>query len=154
MSSRRAPLLDLDPTVIQTARRLAEKAGAPVVQLATTHTTVSVERALLRLAGLTGADPERVPWVTTSSTPSDQVGSSTGRPAGVGRAASREARRPADLAQARRTVRFTLPARTRPDARRPPPASVAAGIAIDRPPASANAWCAASAIPRAAPGST
>ena len=45
------------------ARRLARKAGAPVVKLAQTHTTVSVERALLRLAGLSGADHERVPWV-------------------------------------------------------------------------------------------
>jgi beta-lysine 5,6-aminomutase alpha subunit len=34
-----------------------------VVELARTHTTVSVERALLRLAGLSGADVERVPWV-------------------------------------------------------------------------------------------
>ncbi|HEX8498651.1 MAG TPA: lysine 5,6-aminomutase subunit alpha [Actinomycetales bacterium] len=63
MPSGRAPLLDLDPQVIRTARRLAAKAGAPVVELATTHTTVSVERALLRLAGLGGADVERVPWV-------------------------------------------------------------------------------------------
>ncbi len=44
------------------ARALARKAGRPVVRLATSHTTVSVERATLRLAGLTGADLERVPW--------------------------------------------------------------------------------------------
>ena len=61
MSSR--ALLDLDPRVIRTARRLARKAGAPVVRLAKTHTTVSVERALLRMAGLSGADAEQVPWV-------------------------------------------------------------------------------------------
>ena len=61
MSSR--ALLDLDPQVIRTARRLARKAGAPVVRLAKTHTTVSVERALLRMAGLSGADAEQVPWV-------------------------------------------------------------------------------------------
>ncbi len=48
---------------MRSARRLAKKAGAPVVTLARTHTTVSVERALLRLAGLAGADVERVPWV-------------------------------------------------------------------------------------------
>ena len=63
MSSRRAPLLDLDPSTVRTARRLARKAGAPVVTLARTHTTVSVERALLRMAGLAGADAERIPWV-------------------------------------------------------------------------------------------
>ena len=59
----RGPLLSLDPEVVRTARRLAARAGEPVVRLARTHTTVSVERALLRLAGLSGADVERVPWV-------------------------------------------------------------------------------------------
>ena len=63
MSRRSHPVLELDPHVVRTARRLAKKAGAPVVTLARTHTTVSVERALLRLAGLAGADAERVPWV-------------------------------------------------------------------------------------------
>ncbi len=45
------------------ARALARKAGGPVVDLARSHTTVSVERATLRLAGLSGADHENVPWV-------------------------------------------------------------------------------------------
>ena len=57
------PKLELDPVVIRKARSLARKAGAPVVKLARTHTTVSVERAVLRLAGLAGADHEGVPWV-------------------------------------------------------------------------------------------
>jgi beta-lysine 5,6-aminomutase alpha subunit len=57
------PKLELDPAVIRKARALARKAGAPVVKLARTHTTVSVERAVLRLAGLSGADHDRVPWV-------------------------------------------------------------------------------------------
>src|SRR3954463_16397388 len=56
-------LLHLDPRVVRRARRLAEKAAAPVVELARTHSTVSVERAVLRLAGLTGADAEGIPWV-------------------------------------------------------------------------------------------
>ena len=34
-----------------------------MVDLARRHTTVSVERAVLRLAGLTGADPDGIPWV-------------------------------------------------------------------------------------------
>ena len=46
-----AKLLELDPAVVRRARSLARKAGAPVVKLAKTHTTVSVERAVLRLAG-------------------------------------------------------------------------------------------------------
>ena len=34
-----------------------------MVDLARSHTTVSVERAVLRLAGVTGADPDGIPWV-------------------------------------------------------------------------------------------
>ena len=55
--------LDLNPAMVRRARRLAARAGAPVVQLARTHTTVSVERAALRLAGVTGVDPDGIPWV-------------------------------------------------------------------------------------------
>ncbi len=61
--SRTEPLLHLDPAVVRRARALAHRAAAPVVELAQSHTTVSVERATLRLAGLSGADHERVPWV-------------------------------------------------------------------------------------------
>ena len=49
--------LDLDPVVIRKARALAKRAAAPVERLARSHSTVSVERAVLRLGGLTGADP-------------------------------------------------------------------------------------------------
>jgi beta-lysine 5,6-aminomutase alpha subunit len=55
--------LDLDPTVVARARSLAARAGQPVVDLARSHTTAAVERAVLRLAGLTGADPDGIPWV-------------------------------------------------------------------------------------------
>ncbi len=61
MSPRRTRLA-LDPVVVRKARTLARRAGAPVVKLARTHTTVSVERAVLRLAGLQGADVEGIPW--------------------------------------------------------------------------------------------
>ncbi|MGH3495987.1 MAG: lysine 5,6-aminomutase subunit alpha TIM-barrel domain-containing protein [Nocardioidaceae bacterium] len=60
---RRADKLDLDPRTVRTARALARRAGRPIVRLAQQHTTVSVERATLRLAGLSGADPEGTPWV-------------------------------------------------------------------------------------------
>ena len=63
MSSRPRPILDLDPATVRRARTLARRAGRPVVDLARSHTTVSVERATLRLAGLSGADHENVPWV-------------------------------------------------------------------------------------------
>jgi beta-lysine 5,6-aminomutase alpha subunit len=55
--------LELDSAVVRRARTLARRAGQPVVRLAQRHTTVSVERATLRLAGLSGADHEQVPWV-------------------------------------------------------------------------------------------
>ncbi len=55
--------LSLDPAVVREARELAARAGQPIVEMASTHTTVSVERAVLRLAGLTGADHDGMPWV-------------------------------------------------------------------------------------------
>jgi beta-lysine 5,6-aminomutase alpha subunit len=55
--------LDLDPATVRKARSLARRAGRPIVRLAKQHTTVSVERATLRLAGLQGADPDGIPWV-------------------------------------------------------------------------------------------
>jgi beta-lysine 5,6-aminomutase alpha subunit len=60
---RRSQKLDLDPATIRKARSLARQAGRPIVRLAKQHTTVSVERATLRLAGLQGADPDGIPWV-------------------------------------------------------------------------------------------
>ncbi|TMQ89997.1 lysine 2,3-aminomutase [Actinomadura soli] len=67
--------LDLDPEVVRTARRLAARAAEPIIRMARSHTTVSVERALLRLAGLTGADDEGRPWANhLADTVRDQVG--------------------------------------------------------------------------------
>src|SRR3954453_7098860 len=73
-------LLHLDPRVVRRARKLAEKAAAPVVEFARTHSTVSVERAVLRLAGLTGADAEGIPWVNRLV---EAVGSDVGLEHGV-----------------------------------------------------------------------
>ncbi|HEX6469705.1 MAG TPA: lysine 5,6-aminomutase subunit alpha [Streptosporangiaceae bacterium] len=61
--STRPTKLDLDPAVVRKARLLAARAAEPIIELARTHTTVSVERAVLRLAGLAGADGEGIPWV-------------------------------------------------------------------------------------------
>ena len=55
--------LNLDPALVAQARELARLAGQPVVEMARTHTTVSVERAVLRLGGLNGADSDGMPWV-------------------------------------------------------------------------------------------
>ena len=59
----RTTKLDLDPATVKHARSLARKAGRPIVTMAKKHTTVAVERATLRLAGLSGADDEGSPWV-------------------------------------------------------------------------------------------
>jgi beta-lysine 5,6-aminomutase alpha subunit len=61
--TRPAGKLDLDPVTVRKARSLARRAGKPIVDLATKHTTVSVERATLRLGGLQGADADGIPWV-------------------------------------------------------------------------------------------
>jgi len=63
VTSRTRGKLDLDPAVVRKARSLARQAGRPIVELARKHTTVSVERATLRLAGLRGADADGIPWV-------------------------------------------------------------------------------------------
>ncbi|WP_432824292.1 lysine 5,6-aminomutase subunit alpha TIM-barrel domain-containing protein [Dactylosporangium sp. CA-092794] len=72
--------LRLDARTVARARRLAAAAGAPVVDLARTHTTVAVERATLRLAGVTGADPDGIPWVNRLV---DAVAADTGLGHGV-----------------------------------------------------------------------
>src|SRR5882757_2633926 len=63
MPPRRSTKLDLDPALVRKARALARKAGKPAVDMARTHTTASVERAVLRLAGVSGADTDGIPWV-------------------------------------------------------------------------------------------
>ncbi len=54
--------LSLDPALVTEARDLAARAGQPIVDMARTHTTTSIERAVLRLAGLQGADADGLPW--------------------------------------------------------------------------------------------
>jgi beta-lysine 5,6-aminomutase alpha subunit len=72
--------LNLDPATVREARELARLAGQPIVQLARTRTTVSVERAVLRLAGLEGADENGMPWVNLLS---DAIRASAGLEHGV-----------------------------------------------------------------------
>ena len=59
--------LTLDAADVRRARTLARQVGRPIVETAQQHTTVSVERATLRLAGLGGADAEGTPWVNRLS---------------------------------------------------------------------------------------
>jgi D-Lysine 5,6-aminomutase TIM-barrel domain of alpha subunit len=72
--------LNLDEGAVLLARELARRAGEPVTQLALTHTTASIERAVLRLGGLDGADPGGMPWVNRLT---DAVRESVGLEHGV-----------------------------------------------------------------------
>jgi beta-lysine 5,6-aminomutase alpha subunit len=72
--------LNLDPALVRRARELARQAAEPVVKLARTHTTVSVERAVLRLGGLDGADEGGMPWVNVLA---DAIRDSAGLEHGV-----------------------------------------------------------------------
>ncbi len=74
------PRLGLDPALVRQARELARRAGQPIVDMARSHTTVSVERAVLRLAGLHGADDDGMPWVNRLT---GAVAASTGLEHGV-----------------------------------------------------------------------
>ncbi|WP_367128243.1 lysine 5,6-aminomutase subunit alpha [Saccharothrix sp. HUAS TT1] len=135
-------LLDLDPRVVAAARDLAARAAAPVVALAKAHTTVSVERATLRLAGITGADSTHragdVPWVNRVV---DTVREHCGLDHGVALPvfhALREHDLPTltDLAEATAAghVRYTLPeGRARDRARKAATAAVTRGLrTVDR----------------------
>ncbi len=106
--------LGLDPAVVHEARRLAELAGRPVVEMARTHTTVSVERAVLRLAGMEGADGDGMPWVNRLT---DAVREQTGLSHGVAlpawdalRSGSYPDLRALAVAAAEGTARFRIPA--------------------------------------------
>lgn len=105
--------LRLDPVLVRRARRLAARVVAPVDRLAREHTTASVERATLRLAGLGGADREGVPWVNhLVGAVADQVGLGHGAALPVFDALRRqEATSLQELAQAvaAGTVRLQLP---------------------------------------------
>jgi len=55
--------LDLDPRVIACCRESADAIARSVLAFASERTTVSVERATLRLLGVEGGDEGGVPWV-------------------------------------------------------------------------------------------
>jgi beta-lysine 5,6-aminomutase alpha subunit len=131
--SKSSGKLNLDPQLVKRARALAAKAGKPVVDLARGHTTNSVERAVLRLAGMTGADPDGIPWVNRLV---DAVAADVGLGHGVAvpvfhALSGSDARDLTTLAQqaASGSVRFELPAgRALATARRSAKTAVSAGI--------------------------
>ena len=134
-------------------RGLASRAGQPVVELARTHSTVSVERAVLRLAGLDGADNDGMPWVNRLA---DAVRATVGLEHGVALPAwdAMAAGRYPDLAALARdaaagAVKFRIPAGASADrARAAATRAVRGGIAvIDARRAERDAMIAATADP-------
>ena len=61
VTARRPSRLELDPAVVRGRARWPARRARPVVKLARSHTTVSVERAVLRLAGLERRRPRGHP---------------------------------------------------------------------------------------------
>jgi beta-lysine 5,6-aminomutase alpha subunit len=60
---REVPDLRLDPAQVERCRALADRITAQVLELARRHTTVSIERTVLRLYGLHDAGPRGIPFV-------------------------------------------------------------------------------------------
>src|SRR5512139_1218702 len=60
---RTVPDLHLDRAVVDRCRALADQVTAQVLELVRRHTTVSIERTVLRLYGLHDAGPRGVPLV-------------------------------------------------------------------------------------------
>ncbi|WP_242393066.1 lysine 5,6-aminomutase subunit alpha [Anaeromyxobacter oryzisoli] len=60
---RHVPDLRLDPSRVERCRALADAVTAPVLELVQRHTTVSIERTVLRLYGMDDADASGVPLV-------------------------------------------------------------------------------------------
>ncbi|HZY02954.1 MAG TPA: lysine 5,6-aminomutase subunit alpha [Anaeromyxobacteraceae bacterium] len=60
---RLVPDLRLDPAAVERCRALADRITAPVQDFVNRHTTVSIERTVLRLLGLHDAGPGGVPFV-------------------------------------------------------------------------------------------
>jgi beta-lysine 5,6-aminomutase alpha subunit len=60
---RTVPDLHLDTATVERCRSLADRITAQVLEIVRRHTTVSIERTVLRWFGFHGAGPRGVPWV-------------------------------------------------------------------------------------------
>jgi len=60
---RQVPDLHLDPALVARCRELADRVTAQVLDVVRRHTTVSIERTVLRLLGLHDAGPRGIPLV-------------------------------------------------------------------------------------------
>ncbi|CAN5598441.1 D-lysine 5,6-aminomutase subunit alpha [soil metagenome] len=75
--------LQIDRASVAECRLLASEISKPIEQLARTHTTVSIERACLRFAGVDGVEGEGVEAVPIPNRVVDEVAKSIGLERGV-----------------------------------------------------------------------
>lgn len=75
--------LRIDTEALQECRALATEISGPIVELASTHSTVSIERATLRLGGVEGALEDGVETVPLANRVVEAVGAAAGLERGV-----------------------------------------------------------------------
>jgi beta-lysine 5,6-aminomutase alpha subunit len=100
--------LRIDRGCVDRCRRLAAAIADPVEAFIAAHSTVSVERAVLRLLGVDGITSDEIPLpnVLVDSIPADELGHGVAMP--FGRALAETGLEPAALAQAITDGRYAL----------------------------------------------
>ncbi len=85
MGEFRRPIgrLDIDRSVLEECRALAADVARPIEELASTHTTVSIERACLRLIGVDGVEGRGIEAVPLPNRVVDEVRERVGLDRGV-----------------------------------------------------------------------
>jgi len=113
--------LRIDTGAVHKARRLAEAIVEPVAAFITRHTTVAVERSVVRLLGVDGVDGEGVPLPNRVIDALADPGAGAAR--AIGAAIAETGRGPQEIAQALAT------GTPLPDAGTTPPAAARAALA-------------------------
>jgi beta-lysine 5,6-aminomutase alpha subunit len=75
--------LDIDTDAVDECRELAREISRPIEELARTHTTISIERASLRLVGVDGVEGEGVEAVPLPNRVADEIRDTIGLGRGV-----------------------------------------------------------------------
>jgi beta-lysine 5,6-aminomutase alpha subunit len=116
--------LPIDPQVVDECRALAAKIAGDVQSFIDLHTTVAVERTVLRAYGVEGADPDGVPLVNTCVERARAAGAlGRGIATHLGRELVRRARGPQEAAEA---LAYGSDAYAGPE---PPPEQIARALA-------------------------
>jgi beta-lysine 5,6-aminomutase alpha subunit len=115
--------LPIDPSVVEECRELASAIAGGVMAFIREHTTVSIERTVLRAYGVDGADPDGVPLVNTCV---DRARAAGGLPRGIAwHLGQKLARGAADAQEAAEAIAYG----PEPDGREAPAEEVARALA-------------------------